>query len=91
VVPTDDGFVIALPYGSEADWLKNVLAAGSATIVNEGHTYRVYQPVVVPMEAAAAQFPPRDQRSFRLLDVNQALRVRRVQPPETQEEITEPA
>ena len=24
-VPTDDGFVIALPYGLSADWLKNVL------------------------------------------------------------------
>lgn len=23
---TDDGFLIALPYGSDADWLKNVLA-----------------------------------------------------------------
>jgi deazaflavin-dependent oxidoreductase (nitroreductase family) len=90
-VPTDDGFVIALPYGSEADWLKNVSAAGSATIVNEGHTYRVDQPQVVPMEAVAAQFPPHDQRNFRVLDVNQALRIRRVESDEGPEEIAEPA
>jgi deazaflavin-dependent oxidoreductase (nitroreductase family) len=40
-VATDDGFVIALPYGPNTDWLKNVLASGSATIVHEGNTYRV--------------------------------------------------
>ena len=32
-VATDDGFVIALPYGRNTDWLKNVLASGSATIL----------------------------------------------------------
>ena len=36
-VATDGGFVIALPYGPNTDWLKNVLASGSATIVHEGH------------------------------------------------------
>jgi deazaflavin-dependent oxidoreductase (nitroreductase family) len=35
-VPTEDGFVIATVYGARTDWLKNVLASGSATIVNEG-------------------------------------------------------
>ncbi len=40
---TEDGFVIALPYGSGTDWLKNVMASGSATIVHEGDTYRVDQ------------------------------------------------
>jgi hypothetical protein len=38
---TDDGFVIALPYGPGADWVKNVLASGSATIVNEGDTWLI--------------------------------------------------
>lgn len=35
---TDDGFVVALPYGTTPDWLKNVLAAGSAVIVRAGAT-----------------------------------------------------
>jgi deazaflavin-dependent oxidoreductase (nitroreductase family) len=90
-VPTDDGFVIALVYGTQSDWLKNVLAAGSATIVDEGHTYRVDQPEVAAIETVAAQFPPSDQRSLRLFGVDQALRVRRVEPPEPREEIAEPA
>ena len=28
-----DGFILPLPYGTGVDWLRNVLAAGSATIV----------------------------------------------------------
>jgi hypothetical protein len=27
--PTDDGFAIALPYGTGADWLQNVLGQGA--------------------------------------------------------------
>ncbi len=46
-IATEDGFVVALPYGANADWLKNLLASGSASIVNEGSTYRVDQPEVV--------------------------------------------
>ena len=79
-VATDDGFVIVLVYGPHTDWLKNVLASGAATIVNEGHTYRVDQPEVIPMEAAAAYLPAKDQRNHRLIGVEQCLRVRRVEP-----------
>ena len=54
-VLADDGLVIALPYGPNTDWLKNVLAAGSATIVHEGDTYPVDRPEVVPMSAVATR------------------------------------
>jgi deazaflavin-dependent oxidoreductase (nitroreductase family) len=75
-VPTNDGFVIALPYGSRANWLKNVLANGSATIVHQGSTYVVDQPEIVPMRAVEAFFPVSDQRSHRLFGVDECLRVR---------------
>jgi deazaflavin-dependent oxidoreductase (nitroreductase family) len=52
-VVTDDWFVIALPYGANTDWLKNVLATKSATIVREGTTYTVDRPEIVPMSVAA--------------------------------------
>jgi len=79
-VAADDGFVIALPYGSRAQWLKNVVASASATIVHEGRTYQVDQPEIIPMQAVAARFTASDQRGFRLLRVDQALRVRRIEP-----------
>ena len=82
-VATDDGFVIALPYGLNTDWLKNVLASGSATIVDEGNTYEVDQPRVVPIAAAEAYFSPQDQRAHRMFAVDRCLRVRRVGPAQS--------
>ena len=76
-VATDDGFVIGLVYGSGSSWVRNVLASGSATIVHQGRTYRVDRPDVVPMQAVAARFDAGDQRGFRILGVDQALRLRR--------------
>jgi len=77
---TEDGFVIALPYGSGTDWLKNVMASGSATIVHEGDTYRVDQPELVPTARAAPYMPAKEQRALRRFAIDQCLRVRRVVP-----------
>jgi hypothetical protein len=79
-VAVDDGFVIALMYGSRANWCQNVLAGGSATIVHEGNTYAVDHPEIIPMQAVQTQFTAGDQRGFRWLRVDQALRVRRADP-----------
>jgi deazaflavin-dependent oxidoreductase (nitroreductase family) len=76
----DDGFIVSLPYGPDTDWLKNVLAAGSATIVDEGSTYRVDQPELVPTAVAAPHLPAKEQRNLRLFAVDRCLRVRRVEP-----------
>jgi len=90
-VATDDGFVIALPYGTQADWLKNVMASGSATIVDEGETYLVDQPEVVLTSEAAQHFPPKEQRAHRLFAVDQTLQVRRVDADEASEPVADPA
>jgi deazaflavin-dependent oxidoreductase (nitroreductase family) len=80
VIPTDDGFVIALPYGTRTSWLRNVLASGSAMVVHEGHLYQVDQPEVVPMHDAEHYFSPGDQRSHRGFGVDRCLMLRRVGP-----------
>jgi hypothetical protein len=74
---TEDGFVVALPYGASADWLKNLLASGSAMIVDEGSSYRVDQPVVVTLAVAIDDFPPGERRLLRVFGVDESLRVRR--------------
>ena len=76
-MPSDDGFVIALPHGLSADWLQNVLASESATIVHDGSTYDVDRPEVVPLSAVEDQFSPADRRAHRLFAVDQCVRVRR--------------
>lgn len=75
---TEDGFVIALPYGSGTDWVRNLMASGSAIIVHEGNTYRVDQPELVPTDMAAPYMPAKEQRQLRRFGIDQCLRVRRV-------------
>lgn len=75
---TEDGFLIALPYGPNTDWLKNVLARGSATIVDQGTTYTVEAPEVVPVSEAEPDLPASELRTLRLFRVQSCLRVRRV-------------
>ena len=75
---TEDGFVIALPYGPGADWVRNLMASGSATIVHEGNTYRVDRPELVPTDMAVLYLPAKEQRGLRRFRVDQCLRVRRV-------------
>ena len=91
VVATDDGFLIALVYGSRTNWLQNVLASGSATIVHEGHTYQVDQPEIVSMHTVETHFTAGDQRGFRRFAVDQALRVRRVEPEGAGARVTDAA
>lgn len=76
-VATGDGFVIALPYGTKADWLQNVLAAGKATIVHDGETHEVAEPEVLPIRDAAEYFSEKDRRAHSVFGVHQALRLRR--------------
>jgi len=48
-VATPEGFVVALPYGPTTDWVRNVVAAGSATLVLDGETIPVDRPEVRPL------------------------------------------
>jgi deazaflavin-dependent oxidoreductase (nitroreductase family) len=82
-LPTEDGFVIALVYGSASDWVKNVLASGAAAIVHHGASYPVDQPEIVPMEHARVYFPATLQQTHRLVGVEGCLRVRRVEVANT--------
>lgn len=76
IIAVPDGFLIALPYGTRTQWLRNVLAAGRAEIVIEGETHQVDRPELVPTASYAPAFSPTDQRLFRWLAVNECLRLR---------------
>jgi deazaflavin-dependent oxidoreductase (nitroreductase family) len=78
VISADDGFLITLPYGTQASWLRNVLAAGEAELVTDGATYTVDQPELVPMRDVAARFSAADQRLTRVLAIDSCLRLHRV-------------
>jgi deazaflavin-dependent oxidoreductase (nitroreductase family) len=42
----DDGFVIALVYGTQSDWVSNVQAAGGCELVTRGRRYRLVDPAI---------------------------------------------
>jgi deazaflavin-dependent oxidoreductase (nitroreductase family) len=51
---TADGYVVALTYGSDAQWVRNVLAAGGCRLVTRGREHRLAEPVVVHDERRTA-------------------------------------
>ncbi len=55
--PTSDGFVIPLPYGTNFDWLKNLIAAGSAELVTAGAVLPVDRPELITAVAARRHLP----------------------------------
>lgn len=80
-VPTDDGFVVALPYGTRPDWLRNVLAAGRAELDLDGAEHDVDRPEVVPLASVASAFSEPERRAHDLFGVTDALVLRRVEAP----------
>ena len=83
---TDGGFLISLPYGSNTDWLKNVLASGSAVLVTNGQTCTVDHPEVVATNDVKDEFPPKEQRTHRWFGVYQCFRLRLVEAKDATEQ-----
>jgi deazaflavin-dependent oxidoreductase (nitroreductase family) len=44
---TGDRYVIALTYGADTQWVRNVLAAGEARVLTRGRTIHLVEPEVV--------------------------------------------
>lgn len=55
--PTDDGFIIALTYGLEVDWLQNVQAAGGCTLIRKGKQTELVNARVVGWGAGSSHMP----------------------------------
>jgi deazaflavin-dependent oxidoreductase (nitroreductase family) len=58
VWPTRDGFVIALTYGPNADWYRNLAAAGRGTVFWHRKEYAIGKPEPIAADAALPMFPP---------------------------------
>lgn len=80
VVEHDGSFLIALPYGKRTDWMKNVLASGTATVVTHGEAHDVDKPQVISMTDATQYFRPKEQKLHRRFGVDTCLQVHRMAP-----------
>ena len=63
------------------DWLKNVLAAGRATIETRGETWAVAEPEVIERETAWPLLPRRARLLFGLAGIERYLKLRRLSEP----------
>ncbi len=55
--PFGDGFVIPMPYGREADWCRNVIAAGTCALILNGQEYALNKPEVITSSEASHAYP----------------------------------
>jgi deazaflavin-dependent oxidoreductase (nitroreductase family) len=54
---TDDGYIFIINYGSRSDWVKNILAAGTATLSVEGNEVTLVSPRVITKDVASQKLP----------------------------------
>jgi deazaflavin-dependent oxidoreductase (nitroreductase family) len=55
--PVAGGFVVAMPYGTDVDWAKNLLHAGEGVLQYQGVRYRVGNPRIVPVHEVRGDVP----------------------------------
>ena len=75
-----DGYVFALTYGSEVDWVKNVLAAREADLRTRGRDLHLVEPELF-IDPTRRLMPLPVRIILRLNNVNEFLRMRE-SPPE---------
>ena len=68
-------FFIHLPYGTDVDWCRNVLAGGGCILEQDGERYDVVAPVIVPAAEAEPHLSPASRRMHRLFGVRSYLRL----------------
>lgn len=75
-----DDYIVALTYGAETDWVRNVLAAGSCTLVTRGRQIPLANPrIITDPSKRWAPLPVR--LVLGLIDAPQYMRLTRVPPP----------
>lgn len=73
---THDDVIIPLPYGTDVDWLRNLLAAGQAVVDLEGCSLSVEEPAVVDIDDVVRLLPAPMARTVRLNGARDAVRMR---------------
>ena len=81
--PLGDSFIMPRTFGDDAAWYRNVLAAGGCIVTYRGTDYTLVDPEVIDYETAAPAFPRYERLQFRLVGINQYLRLRLAHPTPT--------
>jgi deazaflavin-dependent oxidoreductase (nitroreductase family) len=76
VFRASNGFIIALTYSSESEWVKNVLAAGSCELQTLGRKYQLVAPNVV-LDTTRRRFPVPVRVILRLVGADEYMELSR--------------
>ena len=68
--------IVPLPYGTRVDWVRNVLAAGGATVIRKGETFITQSPSIIGDREALPLLPKQRGRSFERFGIGHYLRLR---------------
>ena len=68
--------IIPLPYGTQVDWVRNVLTAGKATVVRKGETLSAQAPEIIDATQALPLLPRTRRRTFDRVHIGHFLRMR---------------
>jgi deazaflavin-dependent oxidoreductase (nitroreductase family) len=71
----DGGYLVALFYGADRDWVRNVLAAGGCTLERGGRRVELTAPRLLGAAAGRTLLPPPMRPALRLLRVRRVLRL----------------
>ena len=71
-----DHLVIPLPYGTQVDWVRNVLTAGGATVVRKGETLVTEAPEIIDATQALPMVTRDHRRSFERVGIRHFLQLR---------------
>jgi deazaflavin-dependent oxidoreductase (nitroreductase family) len=70
-----DDILVPLPYGTQVDWVRNVLTAGRATVVRKGETFAVGSPELIDSTQALPLLPRDRRRTFERVSIGHFLRL----------------
>ena len=73
--PVDGGYMFMLVYGSRSDWVQNIMAAGTATLLRDGEQIELVSPRVVSRAVAEAELPEGTDIPSGLIKVNEFLQM----------------
>lgn len=73
----DGGYLFTLVYGSRSDWVRNVLAAGTARLEVDGSTVELVEPRLIDAREASALLPATAKQPPKLLRIDEFLVMRR--------------
>ena len=73
--PVEGGYIFILVYGSGSDWVRNVLAAGSAGLSFDGEDVDLVSPKLVTGDVAWQLLPPTTKKPPSFLRITEFLQM----------------